>query len=120
MIRNLGGDPKIKEATLDVVNRGTGSNFGIFFDYNDDKKQWEFKKFLERAKKIPHLQRVLKKDGYYADWLFGRKLFEGKGLDKARRAVEAAWFLNLPATPGDAAVVDVLDTAIDAATGPGS
>ena len=96
MIRNLGGDPKIKEATLDVVNRGTGSNFGIFFDYNDAKKQWEFKKFLERAKKIPHLQRVLKKDGYYADWLFGRKLFEGKGLDKARRAVEAAWFLDLP------------------------
>ena len=112
MIRNWGGDPKVKEATLDVANRNTGSNFAIFFDYNPDEKQWEFKKFLERAEKLPHLQRVLKKGGYYNDWLFGIGLFKDKGLKKARRAVEAAGYMNLPPTTAPGGSGDVVGEAM--------
>ena len=71
------------------MNRATGGTWGIFFKWNKDKEQWEFKKYMDRATKHTYLAPVLGDTGYYRQWLTGRGLFEGPGLglsEKQQRA----------------------------------
>ena len=110
-IRTFGGDPKSND--LDVLNRATGGTWGIFFKWNKDKEQWEFKKYMDRATKHTYLAPVLGDTGYYRQWLTGRGLFEGPGLglsEKQQRARQVR--TSIPqALDSD---VDVIRDAIEA------
>jgi len=110
-IRTFGGDPKSND--LDVLNRATGGTWGIFFKWNKDKEQWEFKKYMDRATKHTYLAPVLGDTGYYRQWLTGRGLFKGPGLglsEKQQRARQVR--LTVPGELDPQ--VDVIRDAIEA------